>query len=202
VAEAERLINAFGVDRDSTILDIGFGVGRLATGLFARLGEMSGYRGLDVSREAIEWCQRFISADHPGFDFTFVDVENPRYNPRGRPVGRSFTLPVADRSVDVAYLYSVFSHMGADDVRIYVSEIARVLTADGHAFLTAFVERDVPDVTTNPEGYRREWVGELHCVRFEHAFFERLVTEAGLGVDSVDYATETDGQSGIYVSRR
>ena len=92
--------------------------------------------------------------------------------------------------------------MLVNDIRIYLAEFDRLLMVDGRVFFTAFVEEDVQEVSVNPSGYRRSWRGPLHCVRYERRFLEGLATEAGLQVSHFDYATESDGQSGIYLSRR
>jgi ubiquinone/menaquinone biosynthesis C-methylase UbiE len=126
-----------------------------------------------------------------------MDVRNARYNPEGLVDATHVRLPVADASIDVVYLYSVFSHMGVPDVRAYLREFRRIIKPGGGLFLTAFLERDVPDATVNPPDYRAAWHGALHCVRFERGFFERLLQEHGFSVSGVTYATETDGQSAV-----
>lgn len=199
-AEADRLVDVFGINAESSVLDIGCGVGRLPLGLLSRLGEVSCYHGLDVREKAIAWCEQFIVPDHPGCRFTLVDVSNARYNPDGATSAQASSLPIVDRSIDVAYLYSVFSHMLAVDVETYFQELSRVLKPTGHVFLSAFVEDDVPAQSVNPPDYHREWIGDLHCVRLERGYFRGLAEAAGLRIDRIDYATETDGQTGVYLS--
>ena len=101
---------------------------------------------------------------------------------------------------DIAYLYSVFSHMVLDDVRRYLGAIRDVLRPEGKLFFTTFVEEQVPDFEVNPEGYKQDWKGELHCVRFERNFLESLVGEFGFRMDEFRYATEADGQSAVHLS--
>jgi len=201
-AEAERLVEAFGIQPRSSVVDIGCGVGRLPIGLLLRLGEVSEYRGFDVARGSTAWCQTFIALNHPGCQFALLNVRNARYNPDGAQLTDGFSLPVVGRSVDVAYLYSVFSHMVAEDVAVYLHELRRLLKPAGGVFLTAFLEEDVPRVSINPPDYHRSWVGHLHCVRFDRSYFRSLVEDAGLAVDRIDYGVETDGQSGVYLSPR
>lgn len=198
--EADRLIRHLGLSRESRVLDVGCGVGRLAIGIISRLGELTKYRGIDVSEPAIEWCRRHLSAEHPGFQFVHIDVRNPRYNPAGREIQPGFELPFAEQEFDIIYLYSVFSHMTTADVRAYLREFRRVLAPGGRVFLTGFLEEKVPEMSVNPAGYRRKWSGELHCVRYERGFFERLTREQGFGVERFEYGQETDGQSAMYLS--
>lgn len=60
----------------------------------------------------------------------------------------------------------------------------------------------MPDTTVNPLEYRADWRGELHCVRYNRAFFEGLLHAQGLAIQRLDYEQETDGQSGLYITRR
>jgi hypothetical protein len=91
--------------------------------------------------------------------------------------------------------------MDASEVSHYLAEIRRLLKRDGFAWLTAFVEDGVPDVTENPHGYGAiPWAGALHCVRYDRRFFESMVRSAGLEVDQFEHGQETDGQS-MYVLR-
>lgn len=196
--DARRLQETFGVTTETRVLDIGCGAGRLAIGLLAQVGEMRSYTGVDVAWRSVDWCRRHITDEHAGMRFVHVDVANPRYNPGGRKLGDDFRLPLPDGSADVIHLYSVFSHMEPDDVRVYLREFARLLAGAGGVFLTAFVEDGVEPVAVNPEGYGPlRWSGELHCVRYDRGFFARLVDEAGLRVDRVDHRSDVDWQSAI-----
>lgn len=197
--EARRLIDRFGLTNSTPVLDLGCGTGRLAIGLLRLLGEMDHYRGVDVDRRAIQWCQKRIAQRHPGYRFLHLDVYNPRYHTSGEPIEPSFRLPFDDGEFHVVHAYSVFSHLPEVDTRTYLGELHRVVDPSGGVFLTAFLEEGVPDVTVNPEGYRKTWSGPLHCVRYRMGFFEELALESGFHVSRLEYGTETDGQSALYL---
>ena len=198
VAEVGRLEDRIGLSTSSRLLDWGCGAGRLAVGIVEKMGRIDQYHGVDIQAHLVEWAQRHLG-DRPGFTFTHVDLANPRYNPGG---SHERTIPGATSDYDGFYAYSVFSHLMAEDTAAYLGEVARLLKPGGRAFVTAFVEDDVPDEEENPKGYGPlEWSGPLHCVRFERQFFEGMVREAGLEVDSLEHGQETDGQS-LYVLRR
>jgi SAM-dependent methyltransferase len=197
--EADRLVRDFGLSRDSRLLDVGCGPGRLAIGILRRVGEIAAYRGVDVDPAAVRWCERHIAREHPSFRFQLLDVANPRYNPGGQADAAAVRLPFDDASFDLIYLYSVFSHMLADDVRAYLREFRRVLVPGGKAFATAFIEEGVPPVQENPPNYLRPWSGPLHCVRYDRAFFDSLAEEAGLHVERFAHGGETDGQSAVHL---
>ncbi len=197
--EAQRLIEKCGVTSESSILDVGCGVGRLPIGILSHMENPPQYWGIDVDKDSINWCARYIARDQSRFHFERVNVLNRRYNPDGRMFGDGFHLPHADCAFGVIYLYSVFSHMMPEDIKAHLCEFRRLLEPAGRIFLTAFVEEGVPQVMENPPGYRMNWSGALHCVRYEKEFFESLVASAGFEVRIFEYGNETDGQSGFYL---
>jgi cyclopropane fatty-acyl-phospholipid synthase-like methyltransferase len=197
VRDVQRLERQAGLTSESRVLDWGCGAGRLAIGIREHLGRVQDYHGVDVQPELVEWAQEHLAA--PGFRFTCVDVGNERYNPDG---STQRTLATDPASVDVFYAYSVFSHMNDEDTAAYLHLIANALDSDGRAFVTCFVEENVPDWEENPDGYGPlAWQGALHCTRFRRQHFEQHVADAGLAVDRFEYGKETDGQS-LYVLRR
>lgn len=197
VRDAKLLRQRAGLGRRKRVLDWGCGAGRLAIGIKHLIGSVEDYHGVDVQPRLVGWAQDNLADDH--FRFTLVDAHNARYNPDGTP---SFEIPADDGSVDVLHAYSVFSHMLTSDLAGYGATIARVLDPRGRAWVTAFVEEDVPDCVENPVGYLDlELDGALHCVRYDRRFFEATLWDAGLAVDEYVHGRETDGQS-MYVLRR
>jgi cyclopropane fatty-acyl-phospholipid synthase-like methyltransferase len=197
VRDVKRLERSAGLTTQSRLLDWGCGAGRLAVGVREHLGRVADYHGVDVQPELVDWANENLAG--PGYRFTCVDVSNERYNPDGTP---ERTLAADPQSVDVLYAYSVFSHMNDEDTPAYLALIGQALAPTGRAFVTCFVEEDVPGWEENPEGYGPlEWKGRLHCTRFSRQHFEAHVNAAGLAVDRFEYGQETDGQS-LYVVRR
>jgi SAM-dependent methyltransferase len=195
VTDVSRLETWIGLGPSSRLLDWGCGAGRLAVGIVETMGRIEHYHGVDVQAHLVDWAQRHLG-DRAGFTFTHVDQANPRYNPRG---SAERTIPGESGGYDCFYAYSVFSHLTADDTAAYLGEVSRLLAPGGKAFVTVFVEEDVPDEEENPVGYGPlRWRGRLHCVRYERGFFEHMVRGAGLEIESHEHGKETDGQS-LYV---
>ncbi len=197
--EAHRLIDHFQCTRESRILDVGCGQGRLAIGLIRVMGE-SAYTGIDVNGDSIQWCKSFIEKDHPSFRFKRLNLYNERYNKSGIKIDEQFQFDIEPASVDIIYLYSVFSHTTEHDTRVYLKDFLRILRPQGKIFFTAFVEDNVPDITINPADYRLKCSGPLHIVRYNKPYLFSILAEYGYSILDFDYATETDGQSAIYLS--
>jgi SAM-dependent methyltransferase len=200
-AEADRLVTHCGLTTNSALLDIGCGFGRLAIGVADRVGDIADYHGVDVSAAAIAWCKRHVGRHHPSFTFTRLGVRNERYNPGGDAITPSFRLPLGDGTFDIAYAYSVFSHMELADIDHYLSELRRVLRPGGAAFVTLFVADEVPDISINPSSGALAWQGPLHCVRYRRALIDRRIRDAGFEITQFADGVETDGQSGYYLRR-
>jgi ubiquinone/menaquinone biosynthesis C-methylase UbiE len=200
--EAELLVRGAGMRGGGRVLDVGCGAGRLAYGLVSRLGDAIAYDGVDVMEAPIAWCREAISATHPAYRFTRLDVRNERYNPSGAEDATAARLPFEASAFDVVYAYSVLSHMRGHDVEAYLREFTRLVAPGGRAVVTAFVEEDVEDEAVNPPGYGPlAWSGDLHCVRFSRAWFETAVRGAGLEVLRFDHGRATDGQSRVVLGR-
>jgi len=109
---------------------------------------------------------------------------------------------VESKSIDIIYLYSVFSHTTEEDFRVYLEDFSRILDDNGKIFFTTFVEEDVPDFSINPENYRLKCSGPLHIVRYKKDYLFSILEEYGFSVMSFTYNTEADGQSAIYLSKK
>jgi SAM-dependent methyltransferase len=198
--EAQRLVDHFQCTPNTRVADIGCGQGRLAIGLLRVFGHAR-YTGLDIHRPSIGWCRRHIEPRCPSCRFLHLDVYNERYNEKGRRLEPGFRFELEDASADIIYLYSVFSHTTEEDMTAYLREFARILASGGGVFFTTFVEEDVPNVSINPPGYRLAISGPLHVVRYDRKHLFSIIERSGFTVAEYSYATETDGQSGIYLTQ-
>ena len=200
--EAQRLIEHFDCTSATRVLDIGCGEGRLPIGCLRVMGKLQ-YLGLDVQPRAIEWCKRYIERQHPSFRFHLLNVANERYNRGGLPLNQDFKFDVPDHSVDIIYLFSVFSHMNEADMRIYLADFRRILTDGGNVFFTTFVEENVPKFSINPENYIFEKCsGPLHIVRYEKYHLFSILEESGFVLENFTHRTEVDQQSALYLKKR
>ncbi len=123
---------------DSNTLEIGCGCGRNAFALaeFLRDGN---YTGMDIERVALQGARGNQLLRRKRFAFDLLDVRNDAYNPAGRYAAAEYVLPYPDRSFDVVFMVSVFTHMLSDEVKNYAAQIARVLKPAGRCLFTAFL---------------------------------------------------------------
>jgi ubiquinone/menaquinone biosynthesis C-methylase UbiE len=120
-----------------SLLDVGCGIGRLATALARDFPSLL-YQGFDPVRYGITWCQKRF-ADSPGFTFRHVDLANAFYNPRGRLDSATIQFPYADESFDIVVATSVLTHISFAEASHYLAEMARCLRPDGRAYVTLFL---------------------------------------------------------------
>jgi SAM-dependent methyltransferase len=194
-----RRLEHFGLSTDSSVLDIGCGVGRFSFGLRAAQFN-SIYVGLDISPKAIEWCNKYIKkANHT---FICLDIQNDRYNPNGKSMQEGFKLPLQDNSFDWVYIYGVFCHLTDVEIDLYLQECNRLLSTNGHIFFTAYTEENVPPMSINPPNYFYDWGSKpKYCVRFEQNYIANIIARNGFEISSFVHHAEYDKQS-VYVLKK
>lgn len=176
------------VDRSTRWLDIGCGIGRLASGL-KRNQNVGVYAGFDVVRYGILWCRKTIQ--DPRFHFEHADIQNSFYNPFGKVRPESYSFPYEDESFDLAVALSVFTHLPEASSRRYFTEAMRCLVPGGRAYFTTFL----PERATRASDYslthsvgaaRLEGLEEPDlAVGYSRAFWETLAAEHGAVVERV-----------------
>jgi SAM-dependent methyltransferase len=181
-------------------LDIGCGQGRLPIGILRRLGSLN-YLGLDIDKNSIQWCKKYIQNKNASFLFKHLNIHNERYNNEGVKIDNNFKFELESGSFDIVYLYSVFSHTTEHDMKIYLKEISRILNTTGKLFFTTFVENNIPNFTINPKDHRLTISGPLHVVQYEKNYLFSILKDYGFTVQNFSHKTEADGQSAIYLKK-
>lgn len=196
--EVERLIKNCNLKEGNSVFDVGCGPGRLAIGLKRKFENIK-YTGIDVQKNSIDWCNNNILFENYRYDH--LTINNARYNSLEKNmIDDNFRFNYSEK-FDVIYLFSVFSHMISREVQIYLNEFKRLLSDDGRIFISAFVEDNVENVKSNPDGYldtRWSSSGALHCVRFNKDFFEDMIQKAGLEVYNFEYRGVIPQQQSAY----
>jgi SAM-dependent methyltransferase len=128
-----------GLKPNHCVLDIGCGVGIMASSLAYFLSPQGSYAGFDIVRVGINWARKNISTRFPNFSFVHADISNKHYNPTGKLSSTSFQFPYEDGTFDFVFLKSVFTHLLPDSIRHYLQEIRRVLKPTGTCLATLFL---------------------------------------------------------------
>jgi len=194
---ARHELDVAGLRPHHRVLDIGSGIGNLAVGL---IGYLDGtYDGIEIHGEAVAWCQHAITPRHPTFRFHRADLSSGAYNPRGGASAASYRFPFPDRSFDVIFLGSVYTHLLPDDAAHYVHEIGRLLAPGGFCVASYFLldeeRRASIDAgrsfmsfpVAHPSGVCR--LHNAHspeaAVAFDETFIRRLHDDSGLRIRDV-----------------
>lgn len=142
-----RLLEHFGLEPSTDLLEIGCGLGRLAYELAGYI-QGGSYTGFDISAEAIDWLNAEYAPLLPGFRFDLLDVASARYRPDGGHTAATVRFPYEDDSFDLVCAFEVFMHVDRAGVANYLSEVSRVLRQGGSALLTFMAIWDPNEVPT------------------------------------------------------
>lgn len=195
--DARTELDIAGLRPEHRVLDIGSGIGNLAVGLSGYL--KGGYDGIEVHREAVEWCRQAITPAHPTFRFHHADLTSGAYNPAGQVSSAGYRFPFPDRSFDVIFLGSVYTHLLPEDTTQFVHEVARLLTPDGFCVASYYLLNDERRGSIDagrsfmsfPVEHRSR-LCRLHsatrpeaAVAFEEDFIRQLHQESGLNIRDI-----------------
>ena len=117
----DHLVKLAGLKPNHRVLDIGCGIGRMAVPLTSYLSPQGSYWGIEIVKEGIRWCGSHITPRYPNFRFMHADIYNKFYNPTGPLAASKYRVPFDDKSFDVVFLTSVFTHMLPDDLVHYLT---------------------------------------------------------------------------------
>lgn len=135
---SEILQDYAGLKKESKVLEIGCGCGRVALALTNILDD-NNYFGVDIESVSLDACKKNMELTKKSFQFDLLDVSNNEYNPKGKYSASSYKFPYIDKSFDVVFLISVFTHMIPSDVSNYIREICRMIKNNGHCLFSAFL---------------------------------------------------------------
>jgi SAM-dependent methyltransferase len=190
------LLEHFGLEPASDLLEVGCGIGRLAYELADFVVPPGSYTGFDISETAIDWLNQNYAPLLPNFTFDFLDVQNPRFHPDGAVTSTEASFPYPDDSFDMVCAFEVFMHMEPEGVCSYLNEVARVLRPSGRAVVTFMMILN-PDRPGRHAGRAFVPVGDGVYSRFPErsgwsmGYLDRVIREMVSGAAlSVDEAIE------------
>jgi SAM-dependent methyltransferase len=152
------------------VLDVGSGIGQKARFLTTYLDHNGSYEGFDIVPKGVEWCnEKYKRFDN--FHFQLADIYSAHYNPTATTKASEYRFPFEDSDFDIVFLASVFTHMVPQDMRHYLTEIARVLKPGGRCVISYFL--------LNPESRKRVALG-LDSIKIPYTYTSETCRVADL----------------------
>ncbi|MFP5270919.1 class I SAM-dependent methyltransferase [Coleofasciculus sp.] len=144
-----------GITRNSNILEIGCGLGRIAFPLRYILSSDGSYDGFDICQNKIKFLEKTFHKAYPNFCFIWADINNTFYNPKGEVGANRYRFPYPDNSFDIVYAASVFTHLLPEAAANYFQESARVLKPEGRCLFSFFLSDNYRPGQPRPLGFAR-----------------------------------------------
>ncbi len=198
--EWSMLLRIYGqIRRDSQVLEVGCGLGRVAFPLRYVLSREGAFHGLEICREKVEFLQQTFPKAHPNFHFQHADIHNTFYNPGGTIRPEHYRFPHEDASFDLIFAASVFTHLLPAAAEQYIREASRVLRPEGRCVFSFFLLDNYRPGQPRPQGFNDRIFNVDHphgnhgddfavsdpgnpeaITAYRLAFIERMAAQAGL----------------------
>ncbi len=169
-----------------TVFDFGCGCGRVARQLIMQRPCPALYVGVDLHAEMIRWCNDYLHAAAPQFNFYHHDVFNVSFNP-GREKPLTAPFPVADAQFTLVNALSVFTHLTEEQAKYYLRECARILHPQGVLQASWFLF-DKPDLPMMDESFNALYISYADpsaAVIFDRGWLRDTAREMGLTIYKV-----------------
>ena len=126
---------------DSDVLDVGCGT-KFSEALLNNDIPIGTYTGVDVYGDMIDFLESNVA--DPRFSYHHADLHNALYNPGGAPMTEMSDLGVGDRTFDIIWLFSVFTHLDPTDYTTMLKVLRRYARPDTRLFFTVFIDELTP----------------------------------------------------------
>jgi SAM-dependent methyltransferase len=144
-----------GITKNSTILEIGCGLGQVAFPLRYILSSDGAYEGFDTCNDKIAFLEETFHHAYPNFCFLWTNVHNTYYNPHGRMRAVDYRFPYLDSTFDLIYAASAFTHMLPEATEHYFQEASRCLKPEGRCLFSFFLLENYRSGQPRPLGFAR-----------------------------------------------
>lgn len=144
-----------GITKNSFLLEIGCGLGRIAFPLRYILSLNGSYDGFDICQDKITFLEQNFHKAYPNFRFNWANIYNTFYNSKGQVSATDYRFPYDDNSFDIVFAASVFTHLLPESAANYFQETARVLKPGGRCLFSFFLLDNYRPGQTRPLGFAR-----------------------------------------------
>jgi SAM-dependent methyltransferase len=163
--EWSMLLRIYGrITRESAVLEIGCGLGRIAFPLRYVLSSRGTYDGFEICEPKVRFLTDRFTRMYPNFRFRWADIKNTYYNLHGTVNARSYDFEYGDASFDVVFGASVFTHALPSVTSRYFHETRRVLKPGGRAVFSFFLLDNYKPGRKRPLGFG------IDAFNFDHSF--------------------------------
>jgi SAM-dependent methyltransferase len=185
------MLEQYGFQPSSQVLEIGCGVGWLAYDLASLLDSAGGYAGLDVSGPAIEWLDANYASRLPNFRFDLLDVKSKSYRPRGTKKSEDIRFPHNGDRFDIVCSFNVFMYLTQAGIANYLRETARVLRSGGVGVLTLKAVIDADARARVGSSYKKTGDGvyaprDGWAMAYDDSLIRSMIDRAGLDVHAFE----------------
>jgi SAM-dependent methyltransferase len=139
---SDILLRHVPVDQSTRLLDFGVGIGRVALAVLQRRPEVQAIAGLDIVPKLVDFCNATIASEFPNTSFELLADQNEhyeRFKHEARAKSREEIAKASGDSFDVAYAFSVFTHIDKGDFVSLLKFVRSLLKPGGRFLFTAFI---------------------------------------------------------------
>jgi SAM-dependent methyltransferase len=215
-SSAQLLLSRVDVDDTMHVMDFGVGIGRVALALLRRKPGLARLTGVDIVPSMAEFCRATIGANFPNTAFELLGDANHHYDqykgsPAAAPLSREAMTAKLGGSQDLAYAFSVFTHIDKSDFAPLLNFVAGLLKPGGRLLFTAFAltphSREMiakrktvatfPRFRTLFEDGGEVFIGSrfdrLSFIAYDLDRLKRMIAEAGLEFSSIEHGVWSGG---------
>jgi SAM-dependent methyltransferase len=215
---ASILLRHVPVDAETSLLDFGVGVGRVAAGVLHQRPQIKSLIGIDIVPRLVEFCQSQIASQFSNVKFELLADQNAHYEKykfqdQAKPRTRQELIAAYGGSIDCAYAFSVFTHVDVSDFVDLLRFVGALLKPGGRFFFTVFaltaysraqIAAGKTTLAVPLSQYEEDgavFIGNtadlLAFIGYDIARLEQMIWEAGLVCAEIEYGGwRGDGFSG------
>lgn len=132
------------------------------------------YSSFEMEKRFVESFNRRITSRNAKFWAIHADLWHSYHNPTGRHHAVEYRFPYRDKSFDIIWLNSIFTHFLPDMVSHYLSELTRVLKDDGAVVASFFVVNE-ESLVMDKEGLSSSnlTLGEKQLLNYRYEYIGR-----------------------------
>lgn len=196
------------INDQTRLLDFGCGIGRVTLAMLKHHPSIKGITGIDIVPKMVDFCRDTIGSQFPNVNFELTADTNDhyeRYKDGAKPKSRSELSKAYGDQFDVAYAFSVFTHVDVEDFVSLLKFVGTMMKPGGHFFFTAFAlspysrgriknRKTIGSYVTPKSTFIKQdkvLIGNpddrLAFIAYDIAMIEEMICQAGLVPTLVEY---------------